>query len=158
MNGKNYSYEEIKNIADFVRNGGKLIITSKSDYQNGGNTEDLNSILDYLNSPVRFNDDQVIDEVNNYGANYKVIVDNVRLYSPCSLVVYGNAQILLASTTAKSIDADNQKDAIDVSKYGAIILAASFEFGKGKVIVIGKAPFSDYDFKVNETFIKKLFE
>ncbi|MFN3692140.1 MAG: CehA/McbA family metallohydrolase [Fervidobacterium sp.] len=158
MNGKNYSEEEIKNIADFVRSGGKLIITSKSDYQNGGNTEDLNAILDYMNSPVRFNDDQVIDEINNYGANYKIIVDNVRLYSPCSLVVYGNAQILLVSTTAKNMDADNQKDAVDVGKDGKIVLSASFEFGKGKVISIGKAPFSDYDFKLNETFIKKLFE
>lgn len=158
MNGKDYNDAEIKNIAEFVRNGGKLIITSKSDYRNGGNTEDLNLILDYMNSPVRFNDDQVIDEINNYGANYKVVVENVRFYSACSLVIYGDSEILLASTTATSIDADNQKDAVTVGKNGKIVLAASFSFGKGKVIAIGKAIFSDYDFIINKTFIQKLFQ
>ncbi len=151
MNGKGYTDEEIKNIADFVKIGGTLIITSKSDYQNGGNTEDLNAILDYINSPVRFNDDQVIDEINNYGANYKVIANNVRFYSPCSLILYGKADVLISSDTAKSIDSDRKNDAEIVDK---IILAASFNYGNGKAIVLGKAIFSDYDFTLNEDFIK----
>ncbi|MFN4224463.1 MAG: CehA/McbA family metallohydrolase [Fervidobacterium nodosum] len=151
MNGKGYTDEEIKNIADFLKMGGTLIITSKSDYQNGGNTEDLNTILDYINSPVRFNDDQVIDEINNYGANYKVIANNVRFYSSCSLILYGKADILISSDTAKSIDSDGKNDAETVDK---VILAASFNFVNGKVILLGKAIFSDYDFTLNEDFIK----
>lgn len=131
--------------------GGTLIITSKSDYQNGGNTEDLNTLLDYINSPVRFNDDQVIDEINNYGANFKVIANNIRFYSACSLILYGKADILISSDTAKSIDSDGKNDAETVDK---VILAASFNFVNGKVILLGKAIFSDYDFTLNEDFIK----
>ncbi len=151
MNGKGYTDEEIKNIADFLKMGGTLIITSKSDYQNGGNTEDLNTLLDYINSPVRFNDDQVIDEINNYGANFKVIANNIRFYSACSLILYGKADILISSDTAKSIDSDGKNDAETVDK---VILAASFNFANGKVILLGKAIFSDYDFTLNEDFIK----
>jgi len=116
MNGKGYLDDEVRNIVSFVKNGGILIITSKSDYNNGGNTEDLNAILDALNSPVRFNDDQVVDEINNYGANYKVIAGNVRFYSPCSLLLYGNAQVLISSETAKSVDSDGKNDAQPVDK------------------------------------------
>ncbi|KAF2961485.1 DUF4350 domain-containing protein [Fervidobacterium sp. 2310opik-2] len=151
MNGKGYTDEEIKNIADFLKMGGTLIITSKSDYQNGGNTEDLNTLLDYINSPVRFNDDQVIDEINNYGANFKVIANNIRFYSACSLILYGKADILISSDTAKSIDSDGKNDAETVDK---VILAASFNFVNGKVILLGKAIFSDYDFTLNVDFIK----
>ncbi len=153
MNGKGYSDDEVKGIVSFVKNGGILIITSKSDYNNGGNTEDLNAILDALNSPVRFNDDQVVDEVNNYGANYKVIAGNVRFYSACSLLLYGNAQVLISSDTAKSIDSDGKKDAQPVDK---VVLAATFKSGLGKVFVLGKAVFSDYDYELNKDFIQNV--
>jgi len=153
MNGKGYLDDEVRNIVGFVKNGGILIITSKSDYNNGGNTEDLNAILDALNSPVRFNDDQVVDEINNYGANYKVIAGNVRFYSPCSLLLYGNAQVLISSETAKSVDSDGKNDAQPVDK---IILAATFKSGLGKVVVLGKAVFSDYDYELNKEFIQNV--
>ncbi|AFG34563.1 hypothetical protein Ferpe_0423 [Fervidobacterium pennivorans DSM 9078] len=153
MNGKGYLDDEVRNIVSFVKNGGILIITSKSDYNNGGNTEDLNAILDALNSPVRFNDDQVVDEINNYGANYKVIAGNVRFYSPCSLLLYGNAQVLISSETAKSVDSDGKNDAQPVDK---IILAATFKSGLGKVVVLGKAVFSDFDYELNKEFIQNV--
>lgn len=153
MNGKDYSDEEINNILQFVKNGGTLILTSKSDYQNGGNTEDLNLILDYMNAPVRFNDDQVIDEVNNYGANYKVLSNNLRFYSACSLVPYGNFDVLITSETAKSVDMDGKNDAIAVDR---VILAGKFKYEKGTVILLGKAIFSDYDYEYNEEFIKNV--
>ncbi|SHN53375.1 DUF4350 domain-containing protein [Fervidobacterium gondwanense] len=154
MNGKGYSDEEIKNIVEFVRKGGTLVITSKSDYSNGGNTEDLNLILDAMNSPVRFNDDQVVDEINNYGANYKVLAENVRFYSTCSLLIYGNANILISSESANSVDSDGKDDAQPVDK---VVLAASFKFGDGEVILLGKAVFSDYDFELNKEFVQKIF-
>uniref|UniRef100_A0A7C5U5Z5 Phosphotransferase n=1 Tax=Fervidobacterium nodosum TaxID=2424 RepID=A0A7C5U5Z5_9BACT len=153
MNGKDYSDEEISNILQFVRNGGTLILTSKSDYQNGGNTEDLNLILDYMNAPVRFNDDQVIDEVNNYGANYKVLANNIRFYSACSLVPYSNFEVLVTSQTAKSVDTDGKGDAMTIDK---VILAGKFKYEKGTVILLGKAIFSDYDYKYNEEFVKNI--
>jgi len=153
MNGKDYSDEEINNILQFVRSGGTLILTSKSDYQNGGNTEDLNLILDYMNAPVRFNDDQVVDEVNNYGANYKVLANNLRFYSACSLIPYGDFEVLVVSQSARSIDTDGKNDATTVDR---VILAGKFKYDKGNVIVLGKAIFSDYDFKYNEDFVKNI--
>ncbi|MCX7653316.1 MAG: CehA/McbA family metallohydrolase [Fervidobacterium sp.] len=152
MNGKDYSIEEIKNAVLFVKNGGTLIITSKSDYQNGGNTEDLNTFLDFMDAPARFNDDQVVDEINNYGTNFKILANNVRFYSPCSIVPYGEFTMLVTSDTAKSVDSDGRYDAVKVDK---IILAGQFNYGNGRVILLGKAIFSDYDFKYNEEFIKK---
>ncbi|ODN30919.1 CehA/McbA family metallohydrolase [Fervidobacterium thailandense] len=155
MNGKGYSDDEVQSIVKFVLNGGILIITSKSDYQNGGNTEELNLILDALNSPVLFNDDQVVDKVNNYGADYKVLAGGVRFYSACSLLIVGDdVEVLLASETASSVDADGRKDAKPVDR---VVLASRFKRGSGTVIVLGKAVFSDYDFEPNRAFIETLF-
>ncbi|MBO8160792.1 MAG: CehA/McbA family metallohydrolase [Thermosipho sp. (in: Bacteria)] len=156
QNGKNYSNLELENIVKFVKKGGKLIITSKSDYSNGGNTYDMNLILEHLGVKIRFNDDQVVDNVNNYGAYYKILVNNVRFYSPCSLVVEDeNAEILLESNTADTEDRDGNNDALPVDK---VILAVKVKVGNGEVIILGKSIFSDYDFEYNKEFIKKIFQ
>ncbi|HOM74382.1 MAG TPA: CehA/McbA family metallohydrolase [Fervidobacterium sp.] len=152
MNGKEFSDDELKTIATFVKNGGNLVLTSKSDYSNGGYTEDMNMILDYLNAPVRFNDDQVIDDVNNYGSNFKVLIQGLRFYSTCSIIVYGNADILVSSDTATTMDADNKNDSTPVDK---VVLATKFNYGNGTVFVMGKAIFSDYDYDFNKEFIEK---
>ncbi|QTA38126.1 CehA/McbA family metallohydrolase [Thermosipho ferrireducens] len=154
-NGKDFSEVEIQNIVKFVQNGGKLIISGKSDFRNGGNTKDLNEILSALKAPFKFNDDQVIDATNNYGAPYKVLANDVRFYSPCSIIVSGDAQILIESFTAKSEDKDGNGDAVPVSR---IILAAKSNIGNGVVIALGKAVFSDYDFDYNKEFIANIFD
>ncbi|MDK2886340.1 MAG: hypothetical protein PWP54_898 [Thermosipho sp. (in: thermotogales)] len=154
QNGKDFSEQEISNIVDYVNKGGKLILTSKSDYSDGGNTKDMNKILENLGIDVRFNDDQVIDEVNNYGANYKILVDGIRMYSPCSLIVNDkNAEILLESKTASTEDKDGNNDAIPVDR---VILGVRVKIGSGEVIILGKSIFSDYDFDFNKEFIEKI--
>jgi len=154
QNGKGFSKGEIKNIINFVKDGGKLILTSKSDYSDGGNTKDMNEVLEHLGVNVRFNDDQVIDNINNYGAYYKILVDGVRLYSPCSLIVNEkDVQILLESNTATTEDRDRNNDAIPVDK---VILGVSVKVGNGEVIILGKSIFSDYDFDFNKDFIEKI--
>lgn len=155
MNGKDFSEEEMLSVSDFVRSGGRLIIASKGDYKDGGNTEDLNRLLEHVNSPVRFNDDQVEDEVSNYGAPYKVLAGGVRFYSPCSLIVSGAVELLVTSETARSVDADRKGDAQPVDR---VVLAAQFTFGAGYVVVLGKAIFSDFDFDHNSGFIEKIFD
>lgn len=153
QNGKGYSEKEVESIVDFVKKGGKLIITSKSDYRNGGNTQELNYILEKLGLGTKFNDDQVVDEVNNYGARYKILVNGVRLYSPCSLIVGESAKVLLESETAKNEDSDGNGDAIQVDK---IVLGVEEQSGLGKVIILGKSIFSDYDFDYNKEFISNI--
>ncbi|HCF37809.1 MAG TPA: phosphotransferase, partial [Thermosipho africanus] len=102
---------------------------------------------------TRFNDDQVVDEVNNYGARYKILVNGVRLYSPCSLIVGESAKVLLESETAKNEDSDGNGDAIQVDK---IVLGVEEQSGLGKVIILGKSIFSDYDFDYNKEFISNI--
>ncbi len=155
-NGKDYTDDEIIEIKKFVENGGTLIISSKSDFKDGGYTEALNGILKALNSPILFNDDQVIDKVNNYdGTPYKVLASGVRFYSSCSLIVKDIKYVLISSSTAEREDTDKKADAID---FKPIVLAGSFEFGNGKVIVLGKAIYSDYDFDKNLFFIETLLK
>ncbi len=155
-NGKDYTDDEKTEISKFVENGGTLIISSKSDYKDGGHTKELNDILKVLNSPILFNDDQVIDKVNNYdGTPYKVLANGVRFYSACSLIVEDIKYILISSPTAEREDTDKKADAID---FKPIVLAGNFEFGNGKVIVLGKAIYSDYDFDKNLFFIEILFK
>ncbi|ONN27866.1 phosphotransferase [Thermosipho affectus] len=153
QNGKSYTQDEIYNIKIFIQNGGKVIITSKSDFRNGGNTGTLNEILEYLGSSIRFNDDQVLDDVNNYGAKYKILVNGVRFYSPCSLIVGYNAIVLISSDTAYNEDSDGNGDAKVVKK---IVLAAKEVIGNGEVIVLGKSIFSDYDFEYDKVFIENI--
>lgn len=151
QNGRGYSENEVKNIVKFVQNGGKLIITSKSDYKDGGNTKELNYILEKLGVTTRFNDDQVVDFENNYGAPFKVLVNNVRFYSSCSLIIGENTKIILSSKTAKNEDKDGNNDAVVLN--GDVVLAAEEDIGLGKVIILGKSVFSDYDFDYNKEFI-----
>lgn len=154
QNGKDFSEDEIKNIVEYVKAGGKLILTSESDYSDGGNTKDMNKILEQLGIDVRFNDDQVIDNINNYGAYYKILVDGIRFYSPCSLIVNDkDAQILVESKTASTEDKDGNNDSVPVDR---VILAVSVKVDGGEVIILGKSIFSDYDFDFNKEFIKKI--
>ncbi|ABR29905.1 phosphotransferase [Thermosipho melanesiensis] len=153
QNGRDYTKEELENIKSFVENGGRLLIASKSDYKDGGNTESLNDILEYLGSNIRFNDDQVLDDVNNYGVKYKILANGLRFYSPCSLIISDKNMIVVFSDSAYTEDADNNGDAMIVDK---VVLVAREEIGSGEIFVFGKFIFSDYDFDYNKDFMENI--
>jgi hypothetical protein len=56
-------------IADYVNNGGALLITGDSDYSNNGNPEEINAILAKITgSRIRMNSDGTYDDTNQAGA------------------------------------------------------------------------------------------
>ncbi len=57
-------------LSDFVDDGGAIFLHDQSDYEDFDETDNLNAIADALALDFRFNDDQVIDNQNNTGAQY----------------------------------------------------------------------------------------
>ena len=75
-----YSDDEVLAIKAFVEAGGDLIITSKADYKDAEgeyqNATQGNKILESIGATIRFNDDQVIDPVENGGQTYRLYFDD----------------------------------------------------------------------------------
>lgn len=160
MDATGYSEDEYELIKEFFENGGKLLITGKSDFRNESHPDVMNKILEMIGSEIRINDDQIIDRTDNYGALYKVEIKNfpesplnlgemkkVDVYSGCSLVIENKEKVHIfakGDDDTESVDEDGNNDAIPVEE---VIFAAGEEIGNSKVVVIGKAIFSDYDYK-----------
>ena len=74
------SDDEVLAIKAFVEAGGDLIITSKADYKDAEgeyqNATQGNKILESIGATIRFNDDQVIDPVENGGQTYRLYFDD----------------------------------------------------------------------------------
>ncbi|WP_267639303.1 DUF4350 domain-containing protein [Haloarchaeobius amylolyticus] len=65
-----FSDAEQTALADFVADGGTLMLHDQSDFSNYDQTDNLNAIADALGLAFRFNDDQVFDSTNNAGVDY----------------------------------------------------------------------------------------
>ncbi|MEA2067325.1 MAG: CehA/McbA family metallohydrolase [Thermotogota bacterium] len=160
MDASGYSENEYELIKEYFENGGKLLITGKSDFRNESHPDVMNKFLEMIGSDIRINDDQIIDQTDNYGALYKVEIKNfpesplnlgemekVDVYSGCTLVIENKEKVHIfakGDDDTESIDEDGNNDAIPVDE---AIFAAGEEIGNSKVVVIGKAIFSDYDYK-----------
>lgn len=173
--GVNYAEEEYQAVKKFAQNGGKLLITGKSDFRNGSHPGVMNRFLELIGSHIRINDDQLIDYTDNYGAPYKVEIrtfpkselafaseKKVDVYSGCSLYIIDGAHVeifAMGDEDTKSTDADGNNDAVPAK---TIIFAAGEKIGNSKVAVLGKAIFSDYDFTYpgneNKLFTKSIIE
>lgn len=174
MDGTGFTEEEYEAVKKFFENGGRLILTGKSDFRNGSHPRAMNRFLELIDSSIRINDDQIIDRTDNYGAYYKVEIKTfpespleltgirkLDVYSGCSLVVLGKDVLIFAAgdDDTESVDQDGNGDAVKVDK---VIFAAGEVIGDSKVAVLGKAVFSDYDFKHpkndNYKFTKELID
>lgn len=175
LEAKTYSEAEIEVIKNFVANGGNLVITSRADYKDSTvheyqNSVQGNQILEAIGSSLRFNDDQVIDEVNYSNQTYRLYFDRYdtessllaginrektfSFYSGCSVIIDEsvnpdtNAKALVKGhATTKTTDSDNQGDAIAVEDGEVIALASETLQGGGTVVVGGTTFFSDYELK-----------
>lgn len=64
-----FTEAEEQAIAEYVNNGGALLITGDSDYSNNGNPEEINSILERINdASIRMNSDGTYDDTDQAGA------------------------------------------------------------------------------------------
>ncbi|WP_053001227.1 CehA/McbA family metallohydrolase [Kosmotoga pacifica] len=160
MDGAGYTKDEYEAVTTFLKNGGRLLLTGKSDFRDGSHPQVMNRFLELIGSSIRLNDDQIVDPTDNYGASYKVEIKTfpkselkfipekkVDVYSGCSLLVNEGSGVEIFATgdeDTKSVDADGRGDAFPVEK---VIFAAGEKIGKSRIAVLGKAIFSDYDFK-----------
>ncbi|MGC9400400.1 MAG: CehA/McbA family metallohydrolase [Anaerolineae bacterium] len=61
-----YTDAEEQVIADFVNNGGALLVAGDSDYHNHGNPDEINAILDKIDDAgIRMNSDGTYDDTNS---------------------------------------------------------------------------------------------
>ncbi|MDF2672943.1 MAG: LPXTG-motif cell wall anchor domain protein, partial [Clostridiales bacterium] len=171
----NYTDAEINAIRDFINGGGTLIITSRADYNDKGVTDPAlqsaaqgNRVLEAIGSNLRFNDDEVIDNVSNGGQNYRLYFDDYTstkynltsnvvpgytysAYSGCSVILksQGNEEkidwLVKGHDTTEILDSDLQGDATPVAMGGVNSLAAEVLLNGGKVIVAGTTFFSDFE-------------
>ncbi|MCX7884016.1 MAG: CehA/McbA family metallohydrolase [Caloramator sp.] len=171
----NYTDEEIQVIKRYIDNGGSIIITSRADYNDIGitdpqyqNANQGNRVLEAIGSNLRFNDDEVIDNTNNNGQNYRLLFDDYvsakynltkgitedikySFYSGCSIILKDNADIsnidyvVKGHDTTEILDSDKQNDAKAVDKGNVYVLAAEKLNDKAKLIVSGSTFFSDFE-------------
>ena len=170
-----FTSQEIQVIKDFVNGGGSLIITSRADYNDKGVADSSyqssvqgNSILEAIDSNLRFNDDEVIDKTLNGGQEYRLYFDNYTspkynltayvpsgetysFYSGCSVVLKSDGNetnvdwIVKGHDTTEILDSDLANDAIPIAKGSVNALAAEVLPNGGKVIVAGSTFFSDFE-------------
>lgn len=171
----NYTDAEIRAIKDFIDRGGSLIITSRADYNDKGVTDpNLNSaaqgnrVLEAIGSNLRFNDDEVIDNVSNGGQNYRLYFDKYTstkynltnnivpgytysAYSGCSVILKSQGSdervdwLVKGHDTTEILDSDLQGDATPVEKGQVYSLATEVLSNGSKVIVAGTTFFSDFE-------------
>jgi hypothetical protein len=172
---KNYTAAEIQVIKDFVAAGGSVILTSRADYDEKGLTDPTvhsayqgNAVLEALDSNLRLNDDEVIDDASNGGQNYRLYFDQYTgskyhltdsvpvgqlysFYSGCSVIPRAGGDdtgidwLVKGHATTASFDSDLAHDATSVAKGNVYGLAAEVLPGGSKLVVAGTAFFSDFE-------------
>lgn len=73
--GTAFTNAERRDLAAFVADGGSLFLHHQSDHSNYDETENLNGIVDTLGRSFRFNDDEVLDGIQNAGEEYQPLTD-----------------------------------------------------------------------------------
>ncbi len=79
-----YEPEFLELVKEYVEKGGTVIICGLADYQDKiihGSVEQ-NKLLEAIGSTMRINDDEVCDDVNNGGQNYRLYPENFNMDSP----------------------------------------------------------------------------
>ncbi|ONI45056.1 hypothetical protein AN641_05010 [Candidatus Epulonipiscioides gigas] len=168
-----YSDSEIEAIKNYINKGGNLILTSKADYGDvegeHGNATQANTILHSIGATVRFNDDQLIDNIENGGQSYRLYFDNYNenskytensqgnfsFYSGSSILIDDKTTteyIIKGHSTSESSDADKQNDAKKVNKGDTIALAVETLPSGAKVVVSGVTFFSDFEMEPSNEY------
>lgn len=162
-----YSDAEIAVIAEYVDNGGNLVITSRADYGDAkgefSNGAQLNPILEAIGTTLRVNDDQVQDLVKFNNQTFRLSFDTF-LEDPYGLTkgitssdpysFYSGASVLPGDAgsclvkghaTTETMDMDGDNDNVPVEKGNVCAIAAQQMTTGGKVVVSGTTFYSDFE-------------
>ncbi len=169
----NFNDDEINVIKGFIQAGGSLIITSRADYGDAADRQYQNAIqgnriLEAIGTNLRFNDDEVIDNTNNIGSPYRLMLQNYTsnkynltsgittgsqysVYSGCSVVLQTDGNdfkidwLVKGYPTTETSDSDLQNDSIPVAIGNVAVIGAEALPGGGKVVAAGSTFFSDFE-------------
>ena len=179
---KNTKYGDVKHFEDsfievvkeFVARGGNLIVCGLADYQDtkdGQSSVEINKLLEAVGATTRINSDEVVDEVNNGGQEYRLYPTNFNrdcylvadvtdtqkysAYSGCSVLVDETAVAEgKAEAVVKGFDTTYTKDCKqfddqykEVAK-GDVVFAAREALSSGsELLVTGTVFLSNFEVK-----------
>ncbi|WP_029232254.1 CehA/McbA family metallohydrolase [Butyrivibrio sp. VCB2006] len=179
---KNTKYGEVKHFEDsfielvkeYVAGGGNLIVCGLADYQDtadGQSSTEINKLLEAVGATTRINSDEVVDNDNNGGQEYRLypagfnrncylvkgVTDTQKYsaYSGCSVLVdeaavaAGKAEVVVTGFDTTYTKDCKQFDAYykEVPK-GSVVFAAREELSSGsEVLVTGTVFLSNFEVK-----------
>lgn len=71
-----FTDDELDEVSSFVAGGGVVFLHDQSDFSDEDQTTNLNEVAAAVTDAFRFNDDQVFDEENNSGRNFRPTTQN----------------------------------------------------------------------------------
>lgn len=102
-----FSQAELDALATFVDAGGAVFLHDQSDFADNDETGNLNAIAEALELSFRFQSDQVLDDENNEGADYKPATTQLnREFS-----LFGRTEPAVESTLSATGFRDDDADA-----------------------------------------------
>ena len=129
-----FSNEFVQMVGEYVRGGGTAIVCGLADYQDGSGDfttyVQINKLLEKIGSTIRVNDDELIDQDENGGQQYRLYFDDFNYestdaavqaalsgldgsgkvyssYSGCSINVGNGTPIVFGHDTTYSINSKN---------------------------------------------------
>lgn len=170
-----FSDEDLVVIKRYVDNGGNLIVCGIADYQDGigeyQTSTQMNKLLEAIGATTRFNNDEVVDDVNKLNnQNFRLAFNNYNFdslylngvspeqkysfYSGCSLNIDSEALSTGRTTwlvkgydTTRSIDSNKNVVGVSLPQGSVYALAVEKLSGGGNMFIGGTVFISDFEVK-----------
>lgn len=141
-----YEEEELKAVAGWVESGGSLLLLGWGDIGDGSRDfKDFAALLDLLDVRASFNQGMLLAKGSNAtsaGITMPSGTYRIAFTEGCSLELKKDAEGLAFSAGIPGL---NYKQ--EGGPPAEPVFVAAFERGKGRVMLIGSVPFSDYELK-----------
>lgn len=152
-----FSDEFVQMVGEYVRGGGTAIVCGLADYQDGSGDfttyVQINKLLEEIGSTIRVNDDELIDQDENGGQQYRLYFDDFNYestdaavqaalsgldgsgkvyssYSGCSINVGNGTPIVFGHGTTYSINSKNPSQG-----HSKPVLSATAEYNEDTAVV-----------------------
>ncbi|GAA0079107.1 hypothetical protein UT300005_34860 [Clostridium sp. CTA-5] len=173
LKASKFEDSEIQAIKRYVENGGNVIVSTRADYKDGkgeySNNIQMNSVLEAIGTKLRVNDDEVIDNTNNGGQEYRLYLtnydspnykltngvengkDQYSFYNGASIILAKGANqegvdfLVKGFETTETKDADGDGDNVPVPKGEVNTLGVEQLSNGAKIVVSGNTFFSDFE-------------
>lgn len=170
---KPFEADFIKMVADYVKNGGKVVICGLADYQDSEAVQtstELNKVLAAMGATTRINSDELCDDSENGGQAYRLYLDDYNMdsrfmdgfvdgmkyscYSGCGIILDQNAvasgkaeAIVKGHPTTYSLDSKKYDNNYVAQEMGNIVALGHETVGEngGEIWVGGTVFLSNYE-------------